>query len=107
MLTIILFIVFISFLYTSSIYGENTSFNFVEKMFQGVVIWNMDHPKVNMPKPTENQLANNDYIGYASENPIAVLELGIIRIIYETIQIRPWYSTVFNLYIAIFMFFFF
>lgn len=91
------------FLTLSSSYGDNPTNDFAQRMFQGEIIWDQPTPNIKMPQPSAEQISNSDYFDYALKNPISVTSLGVSRVFWEILQIRPWYSTVFNTYILIFM----
>jgi 4-amino-4-deoxy-L-arabinose transferase-like glycosyltransferase len=79
--------------------GEQNSF--VQRAARGEVFWNSTDQSLTMPQVAADETSNSDFLRYVISNPIEMARLGITRAAWETIQIRPWYSSSLNFYAAI------
>lgn len=75
--------------------------SFVQRAARGEVFWNSTDQSLDMPQVPIDETSNFDFLKYVSRNPIDMARLGITRATWETIQVRPWYSTSLNLFAAI------
>lgn len=79
---------------------ENT---LAARTYEGLVIWmGEDDVRIAMPAPAQpDDLTNAGLVRYAAAHPLAVLRLGLLRVGWELIQIRPHYPTAVNGVVAL------
>jgi hypothetical protein len=79
--------------------GEGNSF--VQRAARGEVFWNSTEQSLAMPQVSADETSNSDFLRYVFRNPIDMARLGIMRAAWETLQVRPWYSSSLNFFAAI------
>lgn len=79
---------------------ENT---LAARTYEGLVIWMGESDvRIAMPEPAQpDDLTNAGLVRYAAANPLAVLQLGLLRVGWELIQIRPHYPAAVNGIVAL------
>jgi hypothetical protein len=81
-----------------------TSAVITDRLYNGVVVEGTPEVLVTTSMPPAHDLAEATFTGalrYVLDHPIAVAKLGILRVGYETIQLRPHYPTIVNVAIGI------
>ena len=81
--------------------GGGESNSFVQRAAKGEVFWSSTEQSLSMPQVSADETSNTDFLRYVLSNPIDMARLGITRAVWETIQVRPWYSSSLNLFAAI------
>ena len=79
---------------------ERTSLLIVGLLYDGVVVEGTPEVLVTTPMPPPSNRSDrllSDAARYATSNPLAVLKLGVLRVGYETLQLRPHYPRGINL----------
>ena len=81
--------------------GEENSL--AARTYEGLVIWMGESDvRITMPAPAQpDDLTNAGLVRYAATHPLAVLRLGLLRVGWELIQIRPHYPTAVNGIVAL------
>ncbi len=81
--------------------GEENSL--AARTYEGLVIWMGESDvRITMPTPAQpDDLTNAGLVRYAATHPLAVLRLGLLRVGWELIQIRPHYPTAVNGIVAL------
>lgn len=85
---------------------ENT---LAARTYEGLVIWvSPDFVRSEMPPAADvTDLSNSAVVRYAVQHPLAVASLGIRRIFWEIVQVRPHYPASVNVLVAFQMIVFF
>lgn len=78
------------------IHGSENSF--AKRTLAGEVFWNDSPTAITMPDPKGPVVDNSSLATYALKNPVPVARLYSTRLVYEMIQIRPWYSPQLNVF---------
>jgi len=81
--------------------GENNTL--ADRTYEGLVIWmGEDDVTTPMPKPNEpDDVSNRGLIRYAASNPLPVARLGLLRIWWELVQVRPHYPLAVNVVVGL------
>jgi len=87
--------------------GENNTL--AVRTYEGLVIWmGEDDITTSMPMPSEpDDVSNRGLVRYATANPLPVIRLGLLRIWWELIQVRPHYPLAVNGVVGLQMLFFY
>lgn len=84
--------------------SERTSQLVLGLLYDGVIVEGTPEVLVTTPMPVPedaSDLSLSGAVDYALRHPVAVAKLGIMRIAYETLQLRPHYPVVVNLVMGI------
>lgn len=74
-----------------------------ENTLKGTVIFDAEQMNLQMPVFQGNDNSYSSLVKYLTEHPIETTKLVLLRICWELIQVRPWYSFSLNLFITILM----
>lgn len=77
--------------------------DFASETWSGTVVHGVPEISIAMPEPTNLDSSNTALVGYALNHPVDVLRLGTTRVWWEMKQMRPWYSSELNFFLAVSM----
>ncbi len=88
------------FVSRSGIGTESVESTIFEKTLEGNVVYGVKELFFQMPTPKSADRSNISFLKYLLDYPLANLRIGALRIYWEMKQVRPWYSSYLNTFLA-------
>lgn len=83
--------------------GEIEGESFLSRTVRGNITFGDEERSLDMPQASATDDSNIAYVQYVLKHPVSVGRLATTRVAWELAQIRPWYSSFLNSYLAISM----